>query len=419
VRENTNPYTTDGYERTIYRGTSPMHLCHLRLTMLILPFACLMSAVGLEAKNVESVLSLSYHQADLDMDTTIDFNDLTILAAEWLQNGDNLLADIYPAGGDGSVNLKDLAEFAKAWNENHTPIPGGMVLIPGGSFMMGDHYSDDYKHGKPIHPVRIGSFYMCKYELTNQRYCEYLNSAMAQGLIELRNGIVYAFGGTEPYSNTYNYSPYSQIQYENGVFGVRTRDGYSMAEHPMVEVSWYGAAAYCNWRSRQEGYEQCYDPLGWNCDFDKKGYRLPTEAEWEYAARGGCYGPYYFEYPWCDNSIDCSKANLRQTVEYYCNPLDLSSYPYTSPVGYYQPNRFGLFDMAGGVWELCNDWYSFTYYSISPIDNPKGPDGSTTRVHRGGGWHCTPHGCRVAHRDHCSLILRDKNGGFRVVLDLL
>jgi formylglycine-generating enzyme required for sulfatase activity len=355
--------------------------------------------------------------ADLNMDSMVDFNDLLILADEWLQSGDNLLADIYPADGDGLVNLSDMAEFAKFWRHTQMPIPEDMVLIPGGQFLMGDHYSGVYRSGRPVHPVKIDSFRMGKYEVTNQQYCDYLNSAIAQGLIEVSSGIVYAPGHSEPYSNTTIASQYSQIRYDNGVFLPRIRDGYNMAQHPVAEVSWYGAAAYCNWRSQQEGHEQCYDLPSGDCDFDKQGYRLPTEAEWEYAARGGCYMPYY-EFPWYDNSMDCSKANVRQTVEYYCNPLDLSSRPYTSPVGYYQANPYGLYDMAGGVWELCNDWYSSTYYSISPYDNPKGPDSTTTRIHRGGGWHCTPHGCRVAHRDHCSLILRDKNGGFRVVLDL-
>jgi len=417
VKRNQNLDSVDRSQISFSQGASLLYLRFLRPIILIILLPCAILAGGAQAASVAPVQLLSYQSADINMDDTVDFNDLLILAAEWLQSGDNLLADMYPAEGDGFVDLSDMAEFAKYWHHTQTPIPSDMVLIRGGSFMMGDHYSDDYKHGKPIHPVKVDSFYMCKYEVTNQQYCDYLNSAMAQGLIEVRDGIVYHLAGTVPYSNTYNYSPYSLIQYENGLFQGRARDGYDMAEHPVVEVSWYGAIAYCNWRSQQEGYEQCYDLLSGDCDFDKQGYRLPTEAEWEYAARGGCYKPYY-EFPWFDNSMDCSKANQRQTVEYYCNPLDLSSRPYTSPVGYYQANPYGLYDMAGGVWELCNDWYSSTYYSISPYDNPKGPDRSTTRIHRGGGWHCTPHGCRVAHRDHCSLILRDKNGGFRIVQDL-
>lgn len=417
MKENPNLDTGDAPQRPFSQGTALMHLCYLFPPVLVVSLSCVILAGEPPAVSAGSVPLLSYQTADLNLDTMVDFNDLLILAAEWLQSGDNLLADISPADGDGLVNLGDFVEFAKYWRHPQIPVPKDMILIPGGAFLMGDHYSDVYRHGRPIHAVKIDSFYMGKYEVTHQQYCAYLNSAKAQGLIEVRHGVAYALGRSEPYSNTNRASLYSQIRYDNGVFQVRTRDGYNMAEHPVVEVSWYGAVAYCNWRSQQEGYKQCYDLQSWDCDFDKHGYRLPTEAEWEYAARGGCYGPYY-EFPWCDNSIDCSKANDRQGIEYFCNPLNLSSRPYTSPVGYYPANPYGLYDMAGGVWERCHDWYSSTYYRISPYNNPKGPDNGTSRVFRGGGWSCSPHGCRVAHRDHSNPAFRSSNGGFRVVLDI-
>jgi formylglycine-generating enzyme required for sulfatase activity len=196
-----------------------------------------------------------------------------------------------------------------------------------------------------------------------------------------------------------------------------------MAEHPVVEVSWYGAVAYCNWRSQQEGYQQLYDPCdpNWPCDFSKHGYRLATEAEWEYAARGGCHDPYY-QYPWCDNSIDCSKANFDDG--YYCNPLGLTAWPYTSPVGYYSQNNYGLYDMAGNVWEWCNDWYDSDYYTWckdtcgEPCPNPTGPDSDTERVVRGGAWNNTATRSQTGKRHNNPPSLRDYDHGFRIVLDL-
>jgi formylglycine-generating enzyme required for sulfatase activity len=140
-----------------------------------------------------------------------------------------------------------------------------------------------------------------------------------------------------------------------------------------VEVSWYGACAYANWRSEQHGLTPCYDLSTWVCDFNANGWRLPTEAEWEYAARGGAHNPYY-QYPWNSNSITSSDANYNYNIGTTCD------------VGNYAPNGYGLYDTAGNVWEWCNDWYSSSYYSSSPGSNPTGPSSVSYRVIRGGSW---------------------------------
>lgn len=181
----------------------------------------------------------------------------------------------------------------------------------------------------------------------------------------------------------------------------------------MADVSWYGAAAYCNWRSQQEGYQQGYDLSTWEYDFSKNGYRLPTEAEWEYAARGGEHNPYY-RYPW-SNSIDGSKANYSSSGD----PYETGSYPWTTPGDYYPANGYGLYDMAGNVWDWCNDWYSDTYYSSSPYNNPTGPVSGFERVLRGGCWFFPTGYCRVAYRSYPFYPGgSSSSGGFRVVLDL-
>ena len=174
----------------------------------------------------------------------------------------------------------------------------------------------------------------------------------------------------------------------------------------MVHVSWYGSVAYCNWRSDQEGYEACYDLSTWECDFSKNGLRLPTEAEWEYAARGGQYSP-YFGYPW-GNTIEGSQANFGNSGD----PFETGSRPWTAPVGYYDGGQipagedmgdmYGLYDMAGNVWEWCNDWYEKRYYDKmpedGPWDNPKGPLETGYRSLRGGGWTLNSEDCQVAKR---------------------
>ena len=200
-----------------------------------------------------------------------------------------------------------------------------------------------------------------------------------------------------------------------------------MSDDPMVQVSWYGSVAYCNWRSSEEGYESCYNLSTWDCNFSKHGYRLPTEAEWEYAARGGLSGK---RFPWADPNITHSLANyyaspgsytydVSPTSGYHPTWNDGISYPYTAPGGSFSANGYGLYDMAGNVWEWCNDWYDSNYYDTSPYDNPTGPAGGPVRVLRGGGWYFDAYNCRVAIRlSYCAPNDRGNGGGFRVVLDL-
>jgi formylglycine-generating enzyme required for sulfatase activity/predicted secreted protein len=272
--------------------------------------------------------------------------------------------------------------------------PGGIVLvrIPAGTFQMGDHDGSGSFDEQPVHTVTLSAFQMSKYETTNAQYAAYLNAAMAGGLIQVVKGIVYASsdnGQTQPYFDIWSANFYSQIDYSQGKFSVISRDAKSMSDHPVVQVSWYGAKAFC----------------------DYYGYRLPTEAEWEYAARGGYHNPYY-SYPWGSNIIDCSKANYNSSSN-YCNPLGLTSYPYTCPAGHYGPQgAYGLCDMSGNVWEFCQDWYGSDYYSSSPGSNPSGPASGTARVMRGGSWH--DGGYRVANRYSHYPDSRNWGGGFRV-----
>ena len=317
-----------------------------------------------------------------------------------------LAADI---NQDGAINLADLAALSAYWL-SLLPDPNAFAYIPAGVFHMGDHLAEGAAYEQPVHTVYLDSYYMGRYEVTNQQYCDYLNSALSQGLIEVNSGIVYVAGGTDPYCDTHTYSNYSQIDYAGGVFTVRTKAARDMSNDPMVQVSWIGAVAYC----------------------DFYGCRLPTEAQWEYAARGGFNSPCY-RFPWGDG-ISHSQANfyaddvapvpyydISPTRQYHPAYSD-DIHPYTAPVGSFSPNGYGLYDMAGNIWEWCSDWFSETYYQecfdAGTASNPTGPAATTKHVLRGGGWHGDPEYCRVAARVKDTPDYRYAGHGFRVVLDV-
>jgi len=278
--------------------------------------------------------------------------------------------------------------------------PSGMVMIPEGDYQMGDHH-DGMTDATPLHNVEVDAFLMDIHEVTNQQYCDFLNYVYHVGQIEVIGGVVYKKNDTEAFCATASSNQESRITWENGVFDV-TR---GKLDHPMVTVTWYGAAAYANWRSIRAGLNPCYDLTTWECHFGAGGYRLPTEAEWERAARGAEHNP-YFRYPWGDIA-DGSKANYANSGDPY-----ETSPPQTTPVEYYcgdqvpsgedVANGYGLYDMAGNVWEWCNDWYDENYYSyclLMGVDhNPTGPSSGTERVLRGGAWHLDENSLRTANR---------------------
>ena len=319
-----------------------------------------------------------------------------------------------------------------------TQVPPDMALVRGGTFAMGDSFSEFLSHELPVHTVTLDSFHIGKYETTNQQYCQYLNSALGQGLITVTGGVVYKAGSgtSHPYCDTSTSFVCSHITYSGGVFSVLTKlSGRDMSDDPMVDVSWYGAAAYCNWRSLQEGKEECYNLWTWNCDFSKKGYRLATEAEWEYAARGGFAGRRFpwgdtishaqanYNSWWCYEEAPCTSYDVSRTMGYHPSWGDCE-WPCTAPVGSFAANGYGLYDVAGNVWEWCNDWWQDDYYSSSPTNNPPGPATGTSRVGRGGCWGDPAEGSRVAMRWYFPPGFGDPNHvrvggeflGFRVVL---
>ena len=294
------------------------------------------------------------------------------------------------------------------------------VHIPGGSYIMGDHFGFvDPEHPNdelPLHNVYISPLYMSTTPVTCREYCDYLNAALAQGLIEVRSNVVYKYGGgTKVYFYTYGASAYSRIQYTGSAFVVlNSRD-----LHPVTSVLWFGAIAYCNWLSQTNGFATCYNLDSGDVTLTNSGFRLPTEAEWEYCAHGALTNPYCM-FPWGTNSnVEGTYANWEGSGD----PYETGDYPYTTPVGFYSgalhyksdynwpgsqtsyqtsdgSNPFGLYDMAGNVWEWVNDWYATDYYAFCTnsniVTNPPGPvtgtvfaahDNVAWRNLRGGTWY--------------------------------
>ena len=272
------------------------------------------------------------------------------------------MADDYPRGDcsqDGQVNVTDVTMLINYLMSNTWPgesnysiytvngVSFKMVKVYGGSFMMGAMEGDNEARSseKPAHQVYVKDFSICETEVT-------------QALWE-------AVMGTNP-------SPYNDDP-----------------NCPVESVSWQDAQTFIGKLNILTG----------------KSFRLPTEAEWEFAARGGVYSQGYLY----------SGSNNLAEVGWYSSNCSVNGVRRTHPVGTLAPNELGLYDMCGNVWEVCVDRYDASYYSISPVDNPSGPSTGTEIIFHGGSWYNGTTNCRVTYRDHAS-ITANSHAGLRLAM---
>lgn len=274
--------------------------------------------------------------------------------------------------------------------------------MPGGTFLMGDSTGDGNRtDGElPVHEVRVDPFTVDATAVTNAAFAAFVDatgyvteaesfgfSAVFHLALAARPGDVMG-----PAAGTAWWLGVRGASWRNP--GGRLSGIRGLEDHPAVHISWNDAVAYCDWSGR----------------------RLPTEAEWEYASRGGLAGA---RYPWGDDLPDGGgwRVNIWQGDFPVTNTAD-DGWVTTAPVRSFQPNGYGLWQTVGNVWEWCADWFNPGYYRRSPPDNPAGPRAGTVRVLRGGSYLCHDSYCnryRNAARSSNTPDSSMGNAGFRTV----
>nr|WP_240793259.1 formylglycine-generating enzyme family protein [Arthrobacter crystallopoietes] len=277
------------------------------------------------------------------------------------------------------------------------------VVIPGGSFLMGDHFDEGYPQDgeTPVHQVAIDSFSIDATTVTNSQFARFVDATGYRTESE-------AYGTSAVFHLQVQAAPadvtgtiagapwWVSVREANWAhpYGRRS-DWQDFPDHPVVQISWNDAQAYCSWAAR----------------------KLPTEAQWEYAARGGLEGR---RYPWGNELLgsgDTHLCNIWQG-EFPRTNLKQDGFLGTAPVRSFPPNGYDLYEISGNVWEWCADWFLPKYYRNSPLVNPLGPTIGRGRVMRGGSYLCHDSYCnryRVAARSSNSPDSASSNCGFRTV----
>lgn len=272
-------------------------------------------------------------------------------------------------------------------------VPNEMILVSGGTFSMGDHgfeiFTDNKKYETLPHPVILTNFEISKYEITFKDYMQFVIETNSNYPCWINKGDLYNL-------ETGIYEKYKKIV------------KYLSDQHPIIGITWFNAVNYCNWKSINDGYEPCYiiDNYNVSCNWNSNGYRLPTEAEWEYAARGGLKT---FRHQYSGNIRFIKVAWF---IDNSFNKLHF--------IGQKEPNELNLYDMSGNVKEWCWDFYDASYYkdfkkvsNIIEIKNPTGPIYGKSRSIRGGSW--KTQALPVTNRYSRSPIKHDIDLGFRIV----
>jgi formylglycine-generating enzyme required for sulfatase activity len=294
-----------------------------------------------------------------------------------------------------------------SWAEPPTPEGAsvnsvGMILvpIPAGEFLMGSSPDEDghVVNESPRHRVAITRpFEMGAHEVTNAQFAAFVEATGY--LTEAERDVGGGFG--------IDFERAEVVQDPRHTWRDPGFPGFTPGpDHPVLMVSWKDAEAFCRWLSEKEG----------------RTYRLPTEAEWEYAARGGTTTPWWTgsDPRALAGAANTADAPLRDRVPRASWSAEWSDgFPFLAPVGSFRPNPFGLYDVTGNVWEWCHDWYQADYYAGAPREDPAGPETGSFRTIRGGGWFNDARQNRSAQRIYFEPTFRYcLLSGFRVVREI-
>jgi len=248
--------------------------------------------------------------------------------------------------------LKQKAQASVSSPTDPSRAPRRMTLIAGGTFQMGSSASDSYD-ARPAHEIRLDSFWMDVHEVTNAEFAAFIKATDYRTTAE-RTGRAWVY---DVKGQRWAFTVGADWRHPHGPnSSIAGRENW-----PVVQVSWFDAMEFARWA----------------------GKRLPTEAEWEFAARGGQSGPQSEADSYGHQPTAPSTTRVANTWQ---GPQAADGYLTTAPVKSFQANRYGLYDLAGNVWEWCADWYSDDYYGVGADANPTGPARGTHRIQRGGSW---------------------------------
>ncbi|AEE49159.1 Sulphatase-modifying factor protein [Haliscomenobacter hydrossis DSM 1100] len=320
--------------------------------------------------------------------------------AQWLKFKDEIFAEHGQA-----MSVRELADYLEETKSRFKEMLKDFVLIKGGEFMMGasDDDPDASTWEKPQHQVRVSDFYMCKYVVTLAQFEEFIYGSGYRTDADKHGG--------------------SNVSHKNNVANIKTGVNWSCNEKgelqndkkcPVIHVSWNDAIAFCNYWNVTYGFPCTYSSKGELLDFNGKvttelsqvhGFRLPSEAEWEYACRAGTTSCFY-----TGNTLTQSQSNFN-------NHLGR-----TKPTGSFPPNSWGVFDMHGNVWEWCHDYFGAKFYHECRTHgirmNPWKSEQTAQGIVRGGSWFSDLKNCRSSNRLAISPSISENDVGFRVVLFL-
>ncbi len=339
------------------------------------------------------------------------------------------------------IFLTAIAILSLSLSNANAQIKPDMVLVDGGTFLMGNPKTDpnrkDDKDEEPVHNVKVNGFYIGKFEVSVKEYKKFVDDSQGEksGIMDVFKGQLLKFidddnqkiNDKNEFSDKMSRNKINPILNDSVVMPPApdekfwedhpdTKKYYPVVtswwgfkdNYPMHCVTWYEAIAYCNWLSEKQGFEKCYSvnkDKGIDCDLNKNGYRLPTEAEWEFAARGG-------------NKSQGFRYSGSNSVEEVAWIDETSGDAKPGEIGKKKANELGIYDMSGNVWEWCSDYYFKDYYTTckkaGTVNNPFAATSNSYRVLRGGGWYYRTEYATLTSRDGPQPFYSNYAYGFRL-----